>query len=71
MIRYFCMEQCRQFRYIALELCSATLQDLIEGRYTNPGLDLTLVFRYNESIDILLNDQANIYYDYPILLELT
>ena len=25
-IRYFCMEQCRQFRYIALELCAATLQ---------------------------------------------
>ena len=24
--RYFCMEQCRQFRYIALELCVATLQ---------------------------------------------
>ena len=25
-VRYFCMEQCRQFRYIALELCVATLQ---------------------------------------------
>jgi serine/threonine protein kinase len=25
-IRYFCMEQDQQFRYIALELCSATLQ---------------------------------------------
>ena len=25
-IRYFCMEQDKQFRYIALELCSATLQ---------------------------------------------
>lgn len=32
-IRYFCTEQCRQFRYIALELCSATLEDFIQGRY--------------------------------------
>ncbi|KAG0719877.1 Serine/threonine-protein kinase/endoribonuclease ire-1 [Chionoecetes opilio] len=32
-IRYFCTEQCRQFRYIALELCSATLEDFIQGRF--------------------------------------
>lgn len=31
-IRYFCTEQDRQFKYIALELCSATLQDYTEGR---------------------------------------
>lgn len=30
-VRYFCTEQDRQFRYIAVELCSATLQDYIEG----------------------------------------
>lgn len=30
-VRYFCTEQDRQFRYIAVELCSATLQDLTEG----------------------------------------
>ncbi|XP_055375464.1 serine/threonine-protein kinase/endoribonuclease IRE1 [Condylostylus longicornis] len=30
-IRYFCTEQDRQFRYIALELCAATLQDISEG----------------------------------------
>lgn len=30
-VRYFCTEQDRQFRYIAVELCAATLQDYIEG----------------------------------------
>ncbi|KAL3877911.1 hypothetical protein ACJMK2_035553 [Sinanodonta woodiana] len=31
-IRYFCMEADSQFRYIALELCVATIQDYVEGR---------------------------------------
>ena len=45
------MEQDRQFRYIALEYCSATLQDYIEGRYTspvggnNPPLDSLTILR--------------------------
>lgn len=30
-VRYFCTEQDRQFKYIAVELCAATLQDYIEG----------------------------------------
>ena len=30
-VRYFCMEQDTQFRYIALELCAATLQDYVDG----------------------------------------
>uniref|UniRef100_A0A336M6W9 non-specific serine/threonine protein kinase n=1 Tax=Culicoides sonorensis TaxID=179676 RepID=A0A336M6W9_CULSO len=30
-VRYFCTEQDRQFRYIAVELCAATLQDYVEG----------------------------------------
>lgn len=30
-VRYFCTEQDRQFCYIALELCSATVQDYTEG----------------------------------------
>lgn len=34
-VRYFCTEQDRQFRYIAVELCSATLQDYIEGPQSN------------------------------------
>lgn len=29
-VRYFCMEEDRQFCYIALELCEATLQDYVE-----------------------------------------
>jgi len=44
-VRYFCMEQCRQFRYIALELCVATLQDYVEGRYSEVKLDISAVFR--------------------------
>ncbi|XP_064627806.1 serine/threonine-protein kinase/endoribonuclease IRE1-like [Lineus longissimus] len=36
-IRYFCMEQDSQFRYIALELCMATLQDFIEGKLRTNG----------------------------------
>lgn len=32
-VRYFCMEQDKQFRYIALELCAATLQDYVEGKF--------------------------------------
>jgi serine/threonine-protein kinase/endoribonuclease IRE1 len=27
------MEQDKQFRYIALELCAATLQDYVEGKF--------------------------------------
>ncbi|CAL8124111.1 unnamed protein product [Orchesella dallaii] len=34
-IRYFCTETDGQFRYIALELCIATLHDWVEGRYKN------------------------------------
>ena len=44
-VRYFCMEQCRQFRYIALELCVATLQDYVEGRYTEARLEAGVMFR--------------------------
>lgn len=33
-VRYFCTEQDRQFRYIAVELCSATVQDYTEGKVT-------------------------------------
>ena len=45
-VRYFCTEQCRQFRYIALELCAATLQDFVEGRYTGQArLEAGPVFR--------------------------
>lgn len=32
-IRYFCTEEDQQFRYIALELCMATLKDFVENRF--------------------------------------
>ena len=32
-VRYFCTEEDIQFRYIALELAEATLQDYVSGRY--------------------------------------
>nr|KAI8766493.1 serine/threonine-protein kinase/endoribonuclease ire-1-like [Biomphalaria glabrata] len=35
-IRYYCMESDSQFRYIALELCAATVQDYIEKKYIPP-----------------------------------
>jgi len=49
-VRYFCMEQCKQFRYIALELCLATLQDCVEGVKPEVQelvalLDMTKLFR--------------------------
>lgn len=34
-VRYFCTEQDRQFRYIAVELCSATVQDYTEGKISD------------------------------------
>ncbi|KAG8234700.1 hypothetical protein J437_LFUL014316 [Ladona fulva] len=39
-IRYFCMEQDRQFRYIALELCRATLKDYVENDSINSQLKI-------------------------------
>ncbi|XP_065065505.1 serine/threonine-protein kinase/endoribonuclease IRE1-like [Rhopilema esculentum] len=38
-IRYFCMEEDRQFRYIALELCDATLQEYVtDANFERNGL---------------------------------
>ncbi|XP_053679518.1 serine/threonine-protein kinase/endoribonuclease IRE1 [Anopheles nili] len=34
-VRYFCTEQDRQFRYIAVELCAATVQDYVDGKHTS------------------------------------
>lgn len=31
-VRYYCMEQDRMFRYIALELCQATVHDYVQGK---------------------------------------
>lgn len=37
-IRYYCTEQDKQFRYIALELCAATLQDYVEGKFSTESI---------------------------------
>lgn len=47
-VRYFCTEQDRQFRYIAVELCAATLQDYTEGELAHtlrPQIGVTEVLR--------------------------
>lgn len=39
-VRYFCTEKDRQFHYIAIELCSATLQEYVESpRFDRRNLD--------------------------------
>ncbi|XP_071442322.1 serine/threonine-protein kinase/endoribonuclease IRE1-like [Hetaerina americana] len=64
-IRYFCMEQDRQFRYIALELCAATLQDYVENKPVIRDLDIqphpileqaTAGLQHLHSLDIVHRD---------------
>uniref|UniRef100_A0A182M786 non-specific serine/threonine protein kinase n=1 Tax=Anopheles culicifacies TaxID=139723 RepID=A0A182M786_9DIPT len=53
-VRYFCTEQDRQFRYIAVELCAATLQDYVDGRQTSTSTVTVDVLREKISaLDIL------------------
>ncbi|SMN18428.1 similar to Saccharomyces cerevisiae YHR079C IRE1 Serine-threonine kinase and endoribonuclease [Maudiozyma saulgeensis] len=47
-IRYYCSERTDRFLYIALELCTATLQDLIYGR--NLPVE---VMKLNNSLDLI------------------
>ncbi|XP_012271622.1 serine/threonine-protein kinase/endoribonuclease IRE1 isoform X2 [Orussus abietinus] len=44
-VRYFCMEQDRMFRYIALELAEATLQDYVAGRYNKNKISVKNILR--------------------------
>lgn len=44
-IRYYCMEQDKQFRYIALELCSATLQDYVEEKFVHENITPTKILK--------------------------
>ncbi|XP_062617880.1 serine/threonine-protein kinase/endoribonuclease IRE1-like [Saccostrea cucullata] len=63
-IRYFCMEADSQFRYIALELCIATVQDLITGKtqYTYKMDAIDILFQalcgisHLHSLDIVHRD---------------
>ncbi|RKP20629.1 kinase-like protein [Rozella allomycis CSF55] len=51
-VRYFCKEECDQFLYIALELCSASLQDLFEKQEELASL-LKLVDKNQIVVDVL------------------
>lgn len=44
-VRYFCTEQDRMFRYIALELAEATLQDYVVGRYDREKITVKNILR--------------------------
>lgn len=44
-VRYFCTEQDRMFRYIALELAEATLQDYVGGQYDNRKISVKSILR--------------------------
>lgn len=44
-VRYFCTEQDRMFRYIALELAEATLQDYVAGKYDKRKISAKSILR--------------------------
>lgn len=44
-VRYFCTEQDRMFRYIALELAEATLQDYVAGKYNRRNISVKSILR--------------------------
>ncbi|NWR32992.1 ERN1 endoribonuclease, partial [Tachuris rubrigastra] len=49
-VRYFCTEKDRQFHYIAIELCSATLQEYVESpSFNRRGLDPVSLLRQTMS----------------------
>lgn len=49
------LPQCRQFRYIALELCSATLEDYIQGRFKADISTLTILYQATSGLKHLHN----------------
>ncbi|KAL4648006.1 serine/threonine-protein kinase/endoribonuclease IRE1 [Arapaima gigas] len=49
-IRYFCTEKDRQFQYIAIELCAATLQEYVEQQdFDRHGLDPVMLLQQTMS----------------------
>ena len=61
-IRYFCMEQDKTFRYIALEFCCATLHDYVTGNLEKKLENLTILRQATQglahlhSLDIVHRD---------------
>ncbi|XP_025155794.1 serine/threonine-protein kinase/endoribonuclease IRE1 isoform X2 [Harpegnathos saltator] len=62
-VRYFCTEQDRMFRYIALELAEATLQDYVVGKYNKEKISVkdilyqaTFGLAHLHSLDIVHRD---------------
>ncbi|XP_032689202.1 serine/threonine-protein kinase/endoribonuclease IRE1 isoform X2 [Odontomachus brunneus] len=62
-VRYFCTEQDRMFRYIALELAEATLQDYVAGKYNREKISVknilyqaTFGLAHLHSLDIVHRD---------------
>ncbi|XP_022905104.2 serine/threonine-protein kinase/endoribonuclease IRE1 [Onthophagus taurus] len=61
-IRYYCTEQDRMFRYIALELCQATLHDYIQGKCERNLSSLQILYQatsglgHLHSLDIVHRD---------------
>ncbi|KFW89618.1 Serine/threonine-protein kinase/endoribonuclease IRE1, partial [Phalacrocorax carbo] len=49
-VRYFCTEKDKQFHYIAIELCSATLQEYVESpNFDRRSLDPVSLLRQTMS----------------------
>lgn len=66
-VRYFCTEQDRMFRYIALELAEATLQDYVAGKYNREKISVknilyqaTSGLAHLHSLDIGKSDERRI-----------
>ncbi|EGT39975.1 CBN-IRE-1 protein [Caenorhabditis brenneri] len=58
-IRYFCMESDSQFRYLALELCIASLNDYVEQKELQENVSLTLKEILSQATDGLAHLHAS------------
>ncbi|KAF9907247.1 bifunctional endoribonuclease/protein kinase ire1 [Lobosporangium transversale] len=54
-VRYFRSEQCDRFLYIALELCSASLDDIIERGHMQPYRDLSATLEPQKILYQIIN----------------
>ncbi|CAD6191734.1 unnamed protein product [Caenorhabditis auriculariae] len=58
-IRYFCMEADSQFRYLALELCVASLNDFVEHREVQDKVEITQLDILRQATDGLAHLHAS------------